>query len=131
MRAALALVATAAALAACTPAPPGPAPVRPTELVALDTPPPAYPEALACDGVGGTTVLMLTIGTNGRVRGARVVQSSGAPALDTAAVDAVKAWQFRAATRNGQAVESPLQVPMNFKPPAERPQRCFVLDEQR
>lgn len=117
--------------AACTPAP-APAPAVPaTDLTALHTPPPAYPEVLACDGVGGTAVLMLTIGTNGRVRASRVVQSSRHAALDAAALEAVKGWQFRAATRNGQAVESPLQVPMNFKPPVERPQRCFVLDEQR
>lgn len=131
MRAPAAVLALICALAACTPAPEGPPAPAPTDLVALQTPPPAYPEALACDGVGGTAVLMLTVGTNGRVRASRVVQSSRNAELDAAALEAVKNWQFRAATRNGQPIESPLQVPMNFKPPVERPQRCYVLDEQR
>ena len=37
------------AIAACTPAPDAPPAEPPTELMAVDTPPPAYPEALACD----------------------------------------------------------------------------------
>lgn len=132
MRAPFAIPALAClALAGCTPAPEGPPPPAPTDLVALQTPPPAYPETLACDGVGGTTVMMLTVGTDGRVRVARMARSSGRPELDAAAAEGVKTWRFRAATRNGQPVESQLQVPMNFKPPLERPQRCFVLDEQR
>lgn len=131
MRTHLCLAVVACLLAACTPAPQGPPPAPPTDLVALDTPPPVYPEALACDGIGGTAVLMLDIGTDGRVRQARVARSSGNAGLDAAALEGVRSWSFRAATRNGQPVSSPLQVPMNFKPPLERPQRCFVLDEQR
>ncbi len=46
-------------------------------------------------------------------------------------MEGVKAWQFRAATRNGQPIPSDLQVPVTFKPPTLRPDRCFALDEQR
>lgn len=116
---------------ACTPQATGPAPLAPTPLTALSTPPPEYPEALACDGIGGQVVLMLTIGTNGKVKGSRVLRKSPSRVLDAAAQDAVKKWQFRAPTRNGQAIETPLQVPMTFNAPVERSQRCFVLDEQR
>lgn len=124
------LLALAGFVVACTPQPAPPA-IAPTALTALSTPPPAYPEALACDGIGGKVVLMLTIGTDGRVRNSRVVQRSRSPLLDAAAQEAVTQWEFRAPTRNGQPYETPLQVPMNFNAPVERPQRCFVLDEQR
>ena len=119
------------AIAACTPAPDAPPAEPPTELMAVDTPPPAYPEALACDDVGGQTVLAVTVGPEGRPTNVRVKQSSGQPELDAAAVEGVKAWQFRAATRAGQPISSDLQVPVTFKPPTMRPDRCFALDEER
>lgn len=119
------------ALAACQPqTPPAPA-VPSTELLAVDTPPPAYPEELACDNVGGQVVLQLTIGVDGRPASADVFRSSGIAALDKAAQDGVRAWQFKPATRGGTPQVSKLQVPVNFHPPQVRPQACFVLDEQR
>lgn len=118
-------------LVACAPAPDAPPAEPPTELMAVATPPPAYPEALACDDVGGQTVLAVKVGTDGRPSDVRVKQSSGQPQLDAAAVEGVKAWQFRAATRAGQPVASDLQVPVTFKPPTMRPDRCFALDEER
>src|SRR3989339_507128 len=63
------------AIAACTPAPEAPPADPPTELMAVDTPPPAYPEALACDDVGGQTVLAVTVGPEGRPTNVRVKQS--------------------------------------------------------
>ena len=119
------------ALAACAPAPEGPPVQAPTDLMAVDTPPPAYPEALACDDIGGQTVLTVTVGPEGRPTNVRVKQSSGQPELDAAAVEGVKVWQFRAATRAGQAVATDIQVPVTFKPPTMRPDRCFALDEER
>ncbi|MFP7721400.1 energy transducer TonB [Lysobacter sp. A3-1-A15] len=121
----------ATVLTACAPEPQGPPAAPPTELMAVDTPPPAYPEALACDDIGGQTVLAVTVGPEGRPTSVRVKQSSGQPELDVAAQEGVKAWQFRAATRNGQPVASDLQVPVTFKPPTLRPDRCFALDEER
>lgn len=131
LRVVAACVAIVGFTSACAPDATGPAPLAPTPLTALRTPPPAYPEALACDGIGGKVVLMLTIGTDGRVKASRVHRPSPSPLLDAAAQEAVKAWEFRAPTRNGQPVETPLEVPMTFNAPVERPQRCFVLDEQR
>lgn len=104
---------------------------RPTEVVAVDTPPPEYPFELACAGVGGTSTLAVTIGVEGKPTQVALVKSSGNAALDEAAQQRVKTWQFRPATANGQPVPKSIQVPVNFKPPQVRPDECFKLDEQR
>lgn len=104
---------------------------RPTEVAALDTPPPDYPFELACAGVGGTTTLSVTIGVEGKPTQVALVQSSGNQALDETAQQRVKTWKFRPATANGQPTPKTIQVPVNFKPPEVRPDECFKLDEQR
>ncbi|HZH42549.1 MAG TPA: energy transducer TonB [Lysobacter sp.] len=107
-----------------------PAP-RATPPVALETPPPTYPEPLACDGIGGRVVLAVTIGPDGAPSAIVVRQRSGQPALDEAATAAVRGWKFRPATAGGKPVSTTIQVPVNFTPPQPRPDFCFVLDEQR
>ncbi|MDI9239662.1 energy transducer TonB [Lysobacter sp. LF1] len=119
------------ALAACQPAQPPAPPVPTTELLAVDTPPPSYPEELLCDNVGGQVVLQLSIGTDGRPASVEVFRGSGVAALDKAALEGVRGWRFKPATRDGQPLTSKLQVPVNFHPPQVRPQSCFALDEQR
>lgn len=98
---------------------------------AVRTPPPDYPEALGCDGIGGRVDLRITITPQGGVGAVALQKSSGQPQLDEAAIAAVRTWEFAPATRGGRPVSSTISVPMNFNPPAERPDRCFVLDEQR
>lgn len=102
----------------------------PTEVAALDTPPPAYPIALACEGVGGVSTLKVTVGADGKTSNIMVVKSSGNAGLDEAAQKAVQGWTFKPATRGGQAAATTIQVPVNFQPPAERPNECFALDSQ-
>lgn len=104
---------------------------RPTEVAAIDTPPPDYPFELACAGVGGITTLSVTIGVEGKPTQVALVQSSGNQALDETAQQRVKTWKFRPATANGQPTPKTIQVPVNFKPPEVRPDECFKLDEQR
>jgi len=122
----------AATLSACggsgTPAAPVAAP---TELAAVDTPPPQYPIELACAGIGGVSTLKVVVGTEGIPTEVGVFKSSGQPALDEAAQKAVHGWQFKAATRNGRPISQTIQVPVTFTPPAERPNQCFALDSQR
>ncbi|UNK49716.1 energy transducer TonB [Lysobacter sp. S4-A87] len=131
--AALASVALPLLLAACHKAPDQAAPpaVAPTELMAVDTPPPGYPEELACDNIGGQVLLSLSVGADGKVTAAEVLRGSGIAPLDKAAQEGVRSWTFKAATRGGVAHSSKVQVPVTFRPPAVRPQACFVLDEQR
>ena len=105
------------------------APVTPsTEVAAVDTPKPAYPMELACAGVGGEVLLNLTIGADGKPSAVRLVNTSGNKALDQSAMDGVKAWLFKPATRNGQPYAQAIQVPVNFKVPQVRPDECFALD---
>lgn len=103
----------------------------PTEITAVDTPPPDYPVKLACAGIGGKSVLNVVVGVEGKPTDVQVQQSSGQQALDDAAVTRVKEWKFNPATRNGQPISQKIQVPVDFKPPQPRPERCFSLDESK
>ena len=123
----LAAASLAAGLLAACEAPPAPQSVPSTEVAAIDTPPPEYPLALACDGIGGTVELELTVGPDGSVTGASTRESSGQAALDAAALEAVRAWRFRPATRNGQPVEVQIAVPMTFNVPPSEPEGCYFL----
>ena len=115
-----------AALAGCD-APPAAPSVPPTAVKAVDAPPPEYPLELACDGIGGRVELMITVGTDGSVTRADMQRSSGQAALDDAALEAVRAWRFRAATYNGQPVETQVAVPITFNVPPTEPEDCYFL----
>lgn len=122
-------VSVLAALAACTADPAAEAAfIPPTQVAALRTPMPDYPVELACAGVGGTVGLSLTIGTDGKPAQIQLRNSSGQPALDQAALEGVKSWEFEAATRGGKPLPQTIQVPVNFKPPQVRPGQCFAFD---
>ena len=120
----------AVVLAACD-APPAPQSVPSTRVAAIDTPPPEYPLELACDGIGGVVELQVTVGPDGAVSGARTRQSSGQAALDAAALEAVRSWRFRPATRNGQPVAVDIAVPMTFNVPPSEPEGCYFLEDGR
>ena len=129
----LALAPLVLLLAACDGGAPTPAaPTGPSgPPAAVETPPPDYPEALACAGVGGTVQLRVNIGTDGKVGQVEVQQSSGNADLDQVAARAVRNWKFRPAMNAGTPVAKWIAVPMTFHVPQPRPQHCFVLDEQQ
>ena len=124
-------IAAAAVLAGCGGAPPGPAPVPPTDVAAIDTPPPEYPIDLACESVGGRVELMVVVGTDGRLTLQSIQRSSGHAALDEAAAKAIGRWKFEPATANGRPVAKRMLVPVTFTPPPIPPDRCHALQEQR
>ncbi len=80
----------------------------------LSAPSPAYPESARRANISGTTVVGLTISTDGSVSSAWVVSSSGNGELDSAAVNAVYSWQFVPAKQNGTPVVCNSQVPVTF-----------------
>ncbi len=80
----------------------------------LSNPAPAYPESCRKANISGTTVVGLTIGTDGSVVSAWVASSSGNDTLDSAAVNAVYGWQFVPAKQNGVPITCNSQVPVTF-----------------
>ena len=124
--------AMSALLSACSADSPEPAAFIPsTQVAAVNTPMPHYPAELGCAGIGGVVMLDLTVGTDGKPTKVQLMGSSGQPALDKAALEGVKSWQFEPATRGGKPVLQGIRVPVNFKPPQVRPNDCFSLDEQQ
>ena len=122
-------IACSLALAACgaDKAPAAPV-IPPTELAAVDTPKPDYPLELACAGISGTTVLVVTVGIEGKPTDVKLSQSSGDERLDKSALERVPSWRFNPPTSNGKPYAKTIQVPVSFKAPAERPTECFALD---
>lgn len=120
-----------AALAGCNPPATPAAPVAaPTEVAAVKTPPPQYPIELACQGIGGTSTFKVVISANGRPGEVALVRGSGNAQLDEQAKKAVDGWEFKAATRAGQAVSTTIQVPVSFNPPQPKPDQCFAVEER-
>jgi protein TonB len=76
--------------------------------------PPAYPERARQRGEEGRVVLRVDVSTDGLPIAVSVARSSGHPALDEAAVAAVRQWRFVAATRGGTAVPAAADVPVQF-----------------
>lgn len=121
----------AASLAGCGgPSEPAAPVAPPTEVAAVKTPPPVYPIELACQGIGGTTTLKVVVGADGKPGQVQLVSGSGNPQLDEQARKAVEGWQFKAATRAGQAVPTTIQVPVSFNPPQPKPDECFAVEER-
>jgi TonB family protein len=66
-----------------------------SRLEVLDAILPDYPEAMRKAGSAGRIVLRVDIGADGRVKAASVV-SSQLPAMNSATIDAVRSWSFKA-----------------------------------
>ena len=124
-------VVIALTLGACTSSDQPAAPViASTEVAAVQTPPPDYPPELGCTGVGGTSVLNVVVGVEGKPTDVTLIASSGNSQLDDSAAARVREWKFKAATRNGQPVPTTIQVPVNFKVPDPKPNECFAIEER-
>jgi len=88
------------------PAPPAPPPTKLEPIMSTRTKPP-YPTISQRLGEQGTTEMIVTIGTDGRVKAAEVTKSSGSKRLDDAAVAHVTArWRWNPPTQEGKPVEA-------------------------
>lgn len=83
--------------------------------VAAGNRPPVYPRSARINGYEGTVILRVLVGTDGDVRRIEVLRTSGHDILDRAAIEAVYAWRFRAATVGPAAVEAWLDLPVEFR----------------
>lgn len=75
---------------------------------------PEYTEAAKKNGIYGIVITAVDIDENGDVTDARVLK--GLPdGLDQAALDAVRQFKFRPATKDGKAVATTFNLTINFK----------------
>lgn len=73
---------------------------------------PQYPEIALLEHVRGAVVIDITIGTDGKVQEAKVVQS--VPRLDQAALQAVRQWEYEPTRMNGVLVALMMTVIITF-----------------
>jgi TonB family protein len=74
-----------------------------------------YPEDAVKNKQQGTVILVILVGTDGKVRKIDVDPTTQAsPSLVKAASDAAMQWRFNPAVRNGKRIESYAKVPVNF-----------------
>jgi TonB family protein len=64
--------------------------------------------------VEGSVVVDLEVHPDGRAHNMRIQQSLD-PGLDRSALDAISAWRFQPATKNGKPIVVKATVEMNFK----------------
>jgi periplasmic protein TonB len=76
---------------------------------------PAYPEIALRRHETGRVMLRVSVSAHGRPLEVDVAQSSGYPILDSAALSAVRQWQFIPAMQAGTAVAAIAEVPVRFQ----------------
>jgi TonB family protein len=74
---------------------------------------PVYPPDREAAGIGGTVLLSATIGTDGLVKDVQVVKGVDS-AIDSAAVEAVRQWQFDGTLLNCSPSEVTMNVTVSF-----------------
>jgi TonB family protein len=121
------LVLTVAALSCSRPDPntvrlPENQPVRRSEdppVVVNAVSPVEYPPALFARGIEGRVLLRLFVDSTGHIsqESTRVAESSGYPALDSAALNAVPQFRYAPPLRNGTPVAGAFMQPVHFRHP--------------
>ncbi|MEI7436049.1 MAG: energy transducer TonB [bacterium] len=76
---------------------------------------PRYPRSARMQGHEGRVVVWAVIDDTGHSGRLEVRESSGQPALDKAALDAVRSARFRPATHNGVPVAGEISLPFEFR----------------
>jgi iron complex outermembrane receptor protein len=76
-----------------------------------------YPADALAERKQASLVLLITVGTDGTTSDPTIVQSGGA-SFDQAALDAVRSWTFKPATRGGVPVATRIRVPFLFAAPS-------------
>ena len=81
-----------------------------------------YPQALLEQGIEGRVLLRLFVDSTGRLLtdSTRIAESSGYPALDSAALRGAAGLRFSPALRHGQPVAAPFLQPVHFRNPSTR-----------
>lgn len=80
----------------------------------LHNPAPEYPESAINRGLEGTVLLKVQVNPAGKATDVQIYKSSGASALDEAALGTVRRWSFVPAKRGSEAVSGQVIVPIDF-----------------
>jgi protein TonB len=112
--------AAAEAKAATGPREASPSAAVPTTAASFDAAylrnePPRYPLVARRNGIEGRVNLKVVVTRDGRAAQVQVHESSGSSALDSAAIEAVRKWQFVPARRGQDTIESSVIVPIVFR----------------
>ena len=75
---------------------------------------PNYPYELKRDAVSGSVLVDFIVDTSGTVRNAHAISATN-PGFEASAVDAVAKWKFAPGRKNGHAVYTHMQVPVEFR----------------
>ncbi len=76
--------------------------------------PPKYPIALKRSGIRGSVVIQFIVDTQGNVREARAITSTHRE-FEVPAIEAVSRWKFRPGKKGSAAVNTRMEVPIEFK----------------
>jgi protein TonB len=86
-------------------------PPKPIHIV-----PAKYPDSAIRDGIEGTVSVMLTIPADGIPKDVKVAKGFR-PDFDQSAIDSVRQWRFRPATKDGKPMEVTVTLQVAFKAP--------------
>ena len=84
--------------------------LKPAEVITRVNP--EYSKLARQAGASGVVELEATIGVDGKVKNPHVLK--GNAMLQRAAMDAILQWRYKPAMLNGKAVESPVEIKLNF-----------------
>lgn len=73
-----------------------------------------YPTESALAGEHGTVIVEILIGLNGDIDRTEIVQSSGSPRLDQAAIDGVRYLKCRPEIIDGKPARAVVRTPVSF-----------------
>ena len=90
-------------------------PVMVTDPSILRSVEPRYPKLAQRRNQQGIVMLDVIVDERGSPMTINILESSGYPILDKAAIDAVKRWSFKPEQRNSQFVKSRVHIPVAFE----------------
>ena len=88
-------------------------PLRPTAPELLSSVDPLYPDNARDRNIQGECLVGLTVGADGTPKNVHILKSLS-PETDAAALEAVRQYRFKPATRNGQPVTAKIAVQLGF-----------------
>ncbi|PTY05123.1 hypothetical protein DB347_16745 [Opitutaceae bacterium EW11] len=88
--------------------------------VAVKQTPPSFPSKMRKAGIDGKAIVVLIVNEKGLPEQVQVEQATH-ELFAKAAIDAIRQWQFKPATKGGQPVAVRLEIPMEFRRDNELP----------